>query len=111
MIIEIPEEHEDKNILIQANGELIMFKLPSDDKFTVKIRSCSNCGQCCLDIGESGPYGCDDEGKCLRVIKDGDNWYCSTFNQLRGPQPFRCVFDPNKFNAFGCTIKYADVSG
>jgi hypothetical protein len=102
--IELPDWVEDNpSILIQANGELVAFQ-HHDGTLKVKQKRCDQCGECCLDVGGAGPYGSDDEGKCSKLIKEGDKWMCAAWKQITGPKPYRCVFDPD--NLEGCCVTY-----
>ena len=75
---------------------------PWDDTWKVKKVRCNNCGECCLDVGENWTFPADDEGKCSKLIKEGDKWVCDA----KYDTPIRCVPDPLKANAPLCCVEY-----
>jgi hypothetical protein len=79
------------------------YKEPGKDSpFMVKNIRCSNCGECCLTVGDAGPFDFDDEGKCLKLVKEDGKWLCTAGADL----PLSCVLPPPKRNAPNCVITF-----
>ena len=103
--IDIPDWAAEGRILVLSNGELAAYKDPGiDSPVKVKKVRCNFCGECCMMLGpDEGPFGADDEGKCLKLYKSKDGWLCGVEgNEKR----LTCCGDPNKANAPSCVIEY-----
>ena len=101
--IEIPDWAKERRILIIAGCELAAMKLPHEDFWKIKQQRCDLCGECCLDNPPT-PYGVDDEGKCNKLRKDGNQWIC-----LAGSgRTVACLKDPPE-SYEACRITYQKV--
>ena len=101
--LEIPDSMADQRLtLIAGSRELVAKKNPVEDWWLVKKTRCNFCGECCMAIGDNWAFPPDDEGKCTKLVKDGDKWKCSA----KYNTPVRCIPDPLKENAPGCCITY-----
>lgn len=101
--IKLPDWVEPKQtLMLTAGKELIWVKRGKARARTKKVR-CNQCGECCMDFPPV-PFGCDDEGKCNKLEKEGDKWVC----RAGANTPRRCLDDPSPgdFKALGCSIKY-----
>lgn len=99
---EIDDKYKDRVIMIMAGVELVAFKYPHEDEWSVKTVSCNLCGECCMDEPNS-PYGNDDEGKCNKLVQYGDTWECGALHE----RPWTCLGDPIN-NPF-CCIEYKKI--
>lgn len=71
MKIKLPNWVNPKKTMMLISGkELIAFKI-SGQPWKVKKTRCNQCGECCMDFPKV-PFGCDDEGKCNKLEKEGD---------------------------------------
>lgn len=104
--IKIPDWAADGRILVLSNGELVAYKDPGvDSPVKVKKIRCNFCGECCMELGKNeGPFGADDEGKCLKLYKSNNGWLCGA----GGNKPLICCGDPNKANNPNCVIEYEE---
>jgi len=105
IILEIPDSFADQRLTFLAGSkELIATKVPWEDFWLVKTTRCNYCGECCMDIGENWLWPPDDEGKCIKLVKNGDKWECSAGHDT----PVRCIPDPLKTNSPTCCITYEE---
>jgi hypothetical protein len=102
--IEIPDWAASTRLLIIAGTECVAQKLPQDDFWQVKKIRCNRCGECCLDSPPT-PYGLDDEGKCVKLIREGEEWICTAGMG----KALRCVLDPNIVGYEACCITHKKV--
>ena len=104
--IKIPGWAAEGRILVLSNGELVAYKEPGvDSPVKVKKVRCNFCGECCMMLNKKeGPFGADDEGKCPKLYKSLDGWFCGA----GGGRPLVCFGDPNKANVPNCIIEYED---
>lgn len=97
----LPDWAKERRIMILAGTELLAVKLPWSNWKVKKIR-CDNCGHCCMTY-PSTPWGVDNEGKCLKLEKQGDKWICTAGIQ----KPYNCLQDPNSESE--CCIEYEEI--
>ena len=100
--LEIPDELKASNIRVLAGFSLIAQKAGHEDFWLFKTTLCNQCGECCMGFPPT-PFGCDDEGKCNALIRNGDGWICSKW----ADRPFRCISDPIDIKS--CSITYKKV--
>ena len=85
-------------ITVHNNMELVAYQDPGKEMKVKEVR-CDNCGECCLSVPE-GYFSWDVVGgKCSRVEKRGDKWFCTAGKE----KPFNCcnvVSEPN------CTVEW-----
>lgn len=84
-----PEWAENQRYMLLAGMELLAIK-EQDKHWEVKVDRCTFCGNCCMDMTPSEFIKIDDEGRCVRLIKEDDKWLCGA----RTDRPFRCLADP-----------------
>jgi len=111
ILLDIPDWAMDGVIRLLSNAELVAYKEPGRDQpFFVKVERCNQCGECCLDVGEKGPFGCDDEGKCVKLVKRTDGKWDCTAGRLF---PFTCILPPKGKRAeeIGCSITFEKQKG
>jgi len=109
VIKNLPDYAKNQEILILVGMELLARHLPGN-KLQIKITRCNFCGECCLDYPNAPKEWIDDEGKCIKLVKD--KIYpdievlkcCATYHK-----PYSCLHDPNKLNTPDCCIEYKEV--
>jgi hypothetical protein len=101
VIIELPEWTKDTFIKVLANTELVAWREPGEDQpIHIKTVRCNRCGACCMGLWGGAPFGHDDEGNCLKLRKNGDEWECTAGSKL----PIACLGDP--IEEPDCVIEY-----
>ncbi|MHC4757468.1 MAG: hypothetical protein ACYTE8_02320 [Planctomycetota bacterium] len=98
--IKLPDWVDPKKTLMLISGkELVWLKTPKIEQ--LKKERCNQCGECCMDFPPV-VFGCDDEGKCNKLEKQGDKWVCVAGSDT----PKRCLADPEDKEELGCSIRY-----
>jgi hypothetical protein len=92
---------ENQTLTLLCGQELIAFKHPNEEWKIKKIR-CNQCGECCMNIPDNFLYGTNGEGKCNKLVKEGDKWLCTAGKD----KPFCCLQDPANIEEIGCCIRY-----
>ena len=105
IILEIPddivEDLKERNIRVFAGMDLIAEKTRGD-KWKIKTRGCSMCGECCKHLPKEHPFPVID-GQCIYLINPpgyGNKWICG----LGINRPFGCAVTNSR--AEYCKVKY-----
>ena len=99
MIKLLPDWAKKGEIRISSNRELVAFRSPERELKVKKVR-CSNCGTCCLSVPENYfSFGTNGDGKCNKLIKDGDKWLCNAGKDI----PFNCCGPVNEED---CSVEW-----
>ena len=78
---------KDATITIMLDQELLAFKEPRQP-WSVRKTRCVHCGEGCLNVDPNYlSFGVDGEGKCNKLIQDGDLWLCDAGHE----KPFCCL--------------------
>jgi len=100
--IDIPDWAEDAYVKVYANTELVAYKEPGKDQpVYIKSVRCNKCGACCMDMWKAAPFGHDDEGNCVKLRKNGEEWECTAGSML----PLRCLGE-DPVSDENCIIEY-----
>ena len=105
IILEIPddivEDLKDRNLYLFAGMDAIAFK-NRGDKWKIKIKGCSMCGECCKHLTKEHPFPIID-GQCVYLMNPpgyGEKWICGLIIN----RPFNCAISNTR--AKYCKIKY-----
>ena len=104
LIIDLPDwaVEERRHIFIFGGMELMAYKEDGSDWY-VKTGRCSQCGKCCMGLGETTQPPMAQNGVCVHLKPDGPKWVCG----LGSGRPFSC--SAGRSLKQGCTEQYVKV--
>jgi len=101
--LEIPEWADERHIYVMAGIEVAARKSAHEKDFKVKVSRCSNCGDCCRNLGVGWGMGRKENGECIHLEADGPQTRCG----LLGDRPFFCGVGLQQKGRYPhCTVEY-----
>lgn len=100
--LELPDCIEKRDIYIFAGVEVIAKKIYGQP-WQVKVKRCSYCGKCCMNVPDGWSTGKNKKtGHCAHLIFCANQWLCN----LKSYRPFSCCVGDGEDD---CSIKWKEI--